>query len=48
MYFDTRWWNQQSITLGVRYSRLLDYKMTGDQPNRWTLILPEQHFSIIT
>ena len=45
IYLDTKWWNQQNITLGLRYSRLLDYKTTGDQPNHWTLILPSSIFN---
>lgn len=40
LYFDTRWWNQQPITVGIRYSRLLDYELAGAQPNRWEIILP--------
>lgn len=45
IYFDTKWWNQQNITLGLRYSHLLDYKTTGNQPNQWTLILPSSIFN---
>ncbi len=44
LYVDTKWWNQQSVTFGIRYSRLLDYKTTGQQPNQWTLILPSSIF----
>lgn len=44
LYFDTKWWNQQNITVGLRYSRLLDYKVVGEQPNQWTLILPGSIF----
>ncbi|HEX5024006.1 MAG TPA: hypothetical protein VFV68_01985, partial [Agriterribacter sp.] len=41
IYFDTKWWNQQSVTFGVRYSRLLDNDVTGTtNPNRWEFILP--------
>lgn len=40
IYFDTRWWNQQPITFGIRYSRLIDYEREGLQPNRFELILP--------
>ncbi len=45
IYLDTKWWNQQNITVGIRYSRLLDYKITGEQPNQWTLILPGSIFN---
>ncbi|MEP6512926.1 MAG: hypothetical protein ABJA79_03605 [Parafilimonas sp.] len=44
IYFDTRWWNQQPIVFGIRYSRLIDYKLAGLQPNRWDLILPVTFF----
>jgi len=40
IYFDTRWWNQQPITFGIRYSRLLDNKLEGLQPNQFEVILP--------
>ena len=44
IFIDTRWWNQQDITLGLRYSRLFDYKYENIQPNQWTLILPTSIF----
>lgn len=41
LFFDTKWWNQQDISFGIRYSRLLDYKTFGiKQPNQWEIILP--------
>ena len=40
LYFDTKWWNQQPVTIGIRYSRLLDHSNTGQQPNQWEIILP--------
>lgn len=41
IYFDTKWWNQQPITFGVRYSRLLNNEYRGNtQPNQWEIILP--------
>lgn len=41
LYFDTKWWNQQEVSFGIRYSRLLDYKILGlAQPNKWEIILP--------
>ncbi|WP_207496858.1 TolB family protein [Aridibaculum aurantiacum] len=41
MYFDTKWWNQQPVTFGIRYSRLLNNQYRGfTQPNQWELILP--------
>jgi len=42
VYFDTKWWNQQNVTFGLRYSRLLDTKLTikPTNPNRWEFIMP--------
>ena len=40
VYFDTKWWNQLSVSFGIRYSRLLDPDFGGRGPNQWELILP--------
>jgi hypothetical protein len=41
LFFDTKWWNQQEVSFGIRYSHLLDFKTLGiRQPNRWEVILP--------
>ncbi|MBS1745473.1 MAG: hypothetical protein JST21_04820 [Bacteroidetes bacterium] len=40
VFFDTRWWNQQPISIGVRYSRLLNTENTYSSPNQWQVILP--------
>ena len=41
LFFDTKWWNQQDVSFGIRYSRLLDYKtLRINQPNQWEIILP--------
>ena len=41
LFFDTKWWNQQNISFGIRFSRLLDYKTLGlRQSNQWEIILP--------
>ncbi|HEX8678039.1 MAG TPA: hypothetical protein VF700_12500, partial [Segetibacter sp.] len=41
LFFDTKWWNQQDVSFGIRYSRLLDYKMLRiKQANQWEIILP--------
>ncbi len=41
LFFDTKWWNQQDVSFGIRYSRLLDYKtLRIKQPNQWEIILP--------
>lgn len=46
LYFDTKWWNQQSVSFGIRYSRLLDTEIAGQKSyNRWELILPVDLFS---
>ncbi|MBV9988764.1 MAG: hypothetical protein JO301_13885 [Chitinophagaceae bacterium] len=45
LYFDTRWWNQQPVTFGIRYSRLLNNEFRGTtQPNVWEFILPVSLF----
>ncbi|MGI8952491.1 MAG: TolB family protein [Chitinophagaceae bacterium] len=44
IYFDTKWWNQQPVSFGVRYNRLLDYKLLSEQPNQWEIILPVNLF----
>lgn len=41
LYFDTRWWNQQPVTFGLRYSHLIDRQFLGTtKPSVWELILP--------
>ncbi len=40
IYFDTKWWNQESVTFGIRYSNMIDHKLTGTGRNRWEFILP--------
>jgi len=42
VYFDTKWWNQQELSFGFRYSRLLDAANYTHPPsvNQWELILP--------
>ncbi len=40
IYFDTRWGNQQNISFGIRYSRLLDADPGRLGPNQWEFILP--------
>jgi hypothetical protein len=42
IYFDTRWWNQQPVSFGMRYSRLLDRQPVNANrnPNVWEFILP--------
>ena len=45
MYFDTKVWNQLPITIGVRYSRLLNNEFRGvTQPNQWEIVLPVNLF----
>ena len=45
LYFDTRVWNQLPVTIGFRYSRLLDNEYRGTtQPNQWEIILPVNLF----
>ncbi|CAN5126279.1 hypothetical protein BH09BAC2_BH09BAC2_18720 [soil metagenome] len=41
VFFDTKIWNQEAITVGIRYSYLLDKDLFGSAGNnRWELILP--------
>lgn len=45
IYFDTRWWNQQPVSFGIRYSRLLDADFyttptSSLNPNQWEFVLP--------
>jgi hypothetical protein len=45
LYFDTRWWNQQSVSFGVRYIYLLNNEFRGvTQPNVWEFIVPVNLF----
>ncbi len=39
--FDTKWWNEVSVSFGIRYSRLLDKDVFGGKGyDRWEIILP--------
>jgi hypothetical protein len=41
IFFDTKWWNEEEVSFGVRYSYLLDDDIFGGiAKNRWELILP--------
>lgn len=41
IFFDTKWWNQQPVSFGIRYSRLFDSDITGfNNSGRWEFILP--------
>ncbi len=40
VFFDTKWWNQQPISFGIRYSRLLNEDFEGRSPNQWEIVLP--------
>jgi len=45
IYLDTRWWNQQSLSLGIRYSRLLNAPFgPSSSPHVWEIILPVNLF----
>ena len=40
-YFDTRWWNQLPVSVGLRYAYLLDSDLLGSLGrNHWEIILP--------
>ena len=46
LFFDTKWWNQQPVTFGIRYSHLLNNEFRGStQPNVWEFILPVNLFN---
>lgn len=42
LHLDTKWWNQLPVSLGFRYSRLLDTDIYATKPslNRWEFIIP--------
>ncbi len=40
IFFDSKWWNQQFISFGIRYSRLLNEDFDGRSPNQWEIVLP--------
>ena len=40
LYFDTKWWNQLALSIGFRYSRLLDNEVVGLAPNQYEIVLP--------
>jgi hypothetical protein len=42
IYFDTKWWNQQPLSFGFRYSRLMDTDFFTNpvNANQWELLLP--------
>lgn len=46
LFFDTKWWNQQNISFGLRYSRLLNNEFSGaTNPNQWEFIVPVNLFN---
>ena len=46
LYFDTKWWNEALISLGVRYSYLFDPDLFGGTGNnRFEIILPLHVFN---
>jgi hypothetical protein len=40
LFFDTRWWNQLPISIGVRYSYLLDARFAGTSRHVFELAVP--------
>jgi hypothetical protein len=41
LYFDTKWWNQQPVSFGIRYSKLIDNNIIAQKnTNRWEFIMP--------
>lgn len=46
VYFDTRWWNQEGVTFGFRYNRLLNNEFTGSKSaSVWQIIWPVNLFN---
>jgi len=46
IYFDTKWWNEANVSIGIRYSRLLNNDLFGGSGrNRWEIILPVNIFN---
>ena len=46
IYFDSKWWNEALITIGIRYSRLFDEDLFGGGGrNRFEIILPVNIFN---
>ncbi|MGZ5248211.1 MAG: hypothetical protein ACXWCR_13975, partial [Flavitalea sp.] len=45
IFFDTKWWNQEPVSFGIRYSRLLDGVKQNPGSNQWELILPVNLFN---
>lgn len=44
--FDTKWWNEASASIGIRYSHLFDDDLFGSSGrNRWEIILPVNIFN---
>ncbi|MBC7829586.1 MAG: hypothetical protein H7122_17715 [Chitinophagaceae bacterium] len=40
IFFDTKWWNQYSVSFGIRYSRLIDQDLEGRTANQFEIVLP--------
>jgi hypothetical protein len=40
VFFDTKWWNQQPVVFGIRYSRLLNNDIKLLNANQWSVIVP--------
>ena len=40
IFFDTKWWNQEPFSIGIRYSHLLDGAIQNRAASQWELILP--------
>ena len=40
VYFDTKWWNQLQLSIGIRHSYLFDPDIEGRGPDQWEIVLP--------
>jgi hypothetical protein len=44
LFFDTKWWNQEPVSFGIRYSYLIDANLQGISSHQWGFILPLELF----
>ncbi len=45
VYFDTKWWNQEPVSFGIRYSYLLNADLQNIGNHQWEFILPVSLFT---
>ncbi len=45
IYFDTKWWNQEPVSFGIRYSYLLNADLQNIGKHQWEIIIPVNLFN---